>query len=352
MVLQARWRNLYLREKDMKQVTYVVLAIFALILAGCGHSVVESLDVPHRLSHNAAGSGRTVVVLPFADYSEGDSIASAARRGMMVSESITDKLTANGFSLPVQEDVFAYLVAEHIINPLSYSGSGSASLRYELANSGWSLAMKKEIAGYLETEKRESMAAGAPGAHSLTVAAIAKIGREFGADYVIRGRILEFKTRDEGGWEPWKRGIIPFIMRGSNRILFGYADSAEYDEDNASLAGMMVGARIGYDTLNWPNRNFLGIGGSDDTDAVIWGAAGGALGRRSAGRAGSVGQAAVQMRIWVQEASTGNVIWTNRVSVKVAPESFFADNQYDQLFNKAINQCVDSLIDNFVSYGL
>ena len=337
----------------MKRVTHVVFAIFTLILGGCGHTVVETMDAPQAPSYNTVGSGKTVVVLPFADYSQGDSIASAQRRGMMITESITDKLTANGFSLPVQEDVFEYLVAEHIINPVSYTGSSSVSLNYELS-SDWSDTMKKELAGYLELEKKEKMAAAtnAPGTHGITAAAIAKIGRSFSADYVIRGRILEFKTRDAGTWEPWKRGIIPFIMQGSSRILLGYANSAEYDEDNASLAGMMIGAKIGYDTLHWPNDSIMGIGGTDDTNAIVWGAAGSYLGRRSAGHAGRLDQAAVQMRIWVQEASTGNVIWTNRISVKVAPESFFADNQYDELFNKAINQCVGSLIDNFISYGL
>ena len=337
----------------MKRITHVVFAICALMLGGCGHTMVETINEPPSPSHNAAGSGRTVVVLPFADYSQGDSIDSAQRRSMMITESITDKLTANGFSLPVQEDVFEYLVAQHIINPVLYADDGSASLKHELAGD-WSAAMKKELAGYLETEKKELMAAAdSPGAHGLTTKAIAKIGRAFNADYVVRGRILEFKTRgDEGTWEPWKRGIIPFITQGSNRILFGYADSAEYDEDNASLAGMMVGAKLGYETLHWPNESFLGIGGTKDTDAVVWGAAGSALGRRGAGHAGHITQASVQMRIWVQEASTGNVIWTNRASVKVAPQSVFADNQYDVMFNKAINQCVSSLIDDFIGYGL
>ena len=336
----------------MKSVIHVMFAIFALMLGGCGHTVVETINAPEVPVHGAAGFGKTVVVLPFADYSQGDSIASAERRSMMITESITDKLTANGFSLPVQEDVFQYLVAEHIINPVAYQGQTSSSLSYELTDE-WSNVMKKELSGYLETQKRESMAAaGIPGAHGLTTAAIAKIGRQFGADYVIRGRILEFKTRDENSWNPWKRGIIPFVMRGSNRILFGYADSAAYDADNASLAGLIVGAVAGHEIINWPNDSFMGIGASKDTNALLWGAAGSELGRRSAGHAGDVSQAAVQMRMWVQEASTGNVIWTNRISVEVTPRSFFADNQYDTLFNDAINQCVSSLINNFISYGL
>jgi hypothetical protein len=329
-----------------------MFAAFALLLGGCGHTVTETLNAPETSYRNAACYGKTVVVLPFADYSQGDSIASAERRSMMITEGITDELTANGFALPVQEDVFQYLVTERIINPVSYKGQASSSLSYELTDD-WSDVMKKEIAGYLEAEKRDSMAAaGAPGAHGLTKTAIAKIGRQFGADYVIRGRILEFKTRDENTWNPWKRGIIPFVMRGSNRVLFGYADSAAYDTENAALAGLMVGAAAGHEIINWPSQGFMGIGASDDTNAIIWGAAGAGLGRRSAGHAGDVTQARVEMRMWVQEATTGNVIWTNRVTVEVSPRSFFADNQHDTLFNEAINQCVRSLVGNFVSYGL
>ena len=58
------------------------------------------------------------------------------------------------------------------------------------------------------------------------------------------------------------------------------------------------------------------------------------------------------MRIWVQEAATGNVVWTNRVKVQVSPESVYADNQYDTLFDSAITKGVTSLVDNFVTYGL
>jgi hypothetical protein len=58
------------------------------------------------------------------------------------------------------------------------------------------------------------------------------------------------------------------------------------------------------------------------------------------------------MRIWVQEAATGNLVWTNRVEVKVSPESVYADRQYDMLFDKAIHKGVNTLIDNFVETGL
>ncbi len=63
-------------------------------------------------------------------------------------------------------------------------------------------------------------------------------------------------------------------------------------------------------------------------------------------------KAAVQIRMWVQEAATGNVIWSNRIKVQVSPESVVADNQYDTLFETAIDKGVTTLVDHFVAYGL
>ncbi|MCP3888184.1 MAG: hypothetical protein GY702_04830, partial [Desulfobulbaceae bacterium] len=90
---------------------------------------------------------------------------------------------------------------------------------------------------------------------------------------------------------------------------------------------------------------------SGSGNTVFWGGVGTALGSVSH-KNGQIDQAAVQMRVWVQEAATGSVIWTNRVRVLVSAESIFADNQYDTLFNKAIEKGVDTLVDHFVSYGL
>lgn len=87
------------------------------------------------------------------------------------------------------------------------------------------------------------------------------------------------------------------------------------------------------------------------SNAVVWSAAGYGIGKVSH-TSGKVDQAAVQLRVWVQEASTGNVVWSNRVRVLVSPESFLADNQYDTLFNLAIEKGVTTLVDHFVTYGL
>ena len=52
--------------------------------------------------------------------------------------------------------------------------------------------------------------------------------------------------------------------------------------------------------------------------------------------------------MWVQDAYNGQVLWTNRVDVKVSPQSVLADYQYDALFEGATEQAVKVLMDDFM----
>jgi hypothetical protein len=338
----------------MQKFKFLLYLLSAVILTGCGQTVVETLQITDRPNPNAPGRGQTILILPFADYTAADDLAGAYRRNLTISEALTDRLVANGFGMVVQEDIFGYLVEEKIINLVSYDGNVSDSIAAELTNE-WSETMKGILQGYQQNLKKQGgmSVTESPGTHALNQNALAKMGRKFNADYVVRGRILEYKTRQEATWIPWKRGVLPIISGGSSRILNGFAGSDSYDERNESLSGMLLGGIIGYNytTLPWNDgQTFMGMA-DDSGNTVFWGATGAALGR-VAHTSGQVDQAAVQMRIWVQEAATGNVIWTNRVRVLVSPESVFADNQYDTLFNLAIEKGVGTLVDNFISYGL
>jgi TolB-like protein len=340
----------------MERLKFLVIGILAITLAGCGQTIVETLNVPEAPGFDAPGKGRSVVILPFADYSNAGNLESAYRRNIAVTEALTDRLSANGFTMPVQEDVFQYLVDEGVINFIPYEETKSVSMVNELSNE-WSDVMKDEIRRYISEQNTTSgVGASSPGTHALTTNAVAKIGRTFKADYILRGRILEYKSRQDPGWEPWKKGILPFINGGTSRIMFGFASSDLYDEWNSQITGAVYGARIGYEHSNWPweeddGETIFGMSSGDDANAILWGSIGSELGKQTY-RSGDVDQAVVQLRVWVQEATSGNVIWTNRVDVKVSPESFFADNQYDALFNKAIEKGVTTLIDNFVTTGL
>ena len=333
------------------------------LLAGCGKTTVETVMAPDEYSDNS-GKGRTAVVLPFADYSEGDSIASAFRRHLLVTESLTNSLVSRGFGAPVPEDVFQYLVEQKIINTASYGGgaeTGSSSLASELDDPDWSDIMKTKLTEYMHMQqayqagKRNTVADG-PGTHGLTDQEVVKIGRRFGADYVVRGRILEFRTRQEHTWDPRKRGLLPFVIGSTSRMAFGFADSAQYDNLGNVIAGGAWGAAVG-SQAGWPwdaddSKGFFGISGGKGANTIAWSMLGGAVGSGMAEHGGRVDQAVVRLRIWVQNAYDAQVIWTNQVEVRVAPESVLADNQYDDLFDQALRKATSSLMNDFVETGL
>jgi hypothetical protein len=341
----------------MKRLKYALCGLMLILLTGCGQTVVETLQVSQTVAPNAPGKGKTIVILPFADYTNADTLAAAHRRDMAITESITDRLVTNGFKLPIQEDVFAYLVDQSIISLVAYEQKNSVSLNNEL-NGEWSDEMKNQIRGYISEQQveRDNKLAASPGTHGLTEQAVAKIGRKFHADYIVRGRILEFKTRQEHTWAPWKRGVLPFISGTTSQLSFGFASTDEYDNLNNMIAGGTWGGIIGHNVSGpWDptdgGTSILGISSGNDANTILWGAVG-ALAGREAHNSGRVDQAVVQMRIWIQEATTGNVVWTNRVDVKVSPQSVLADKQYDALFNQAIEKGVTTLIDNFVTTAL
>jgi len=257
----------------MDRLKYLVIGLLALFLAGCGRGqvVVETLNVAEGPTYNAAGNGKSIVILPFADYSKGN-LESAQRRNMIITEALTDRLIVNGFSLPIQEDVVDYLVAEKFI-----SNNDSASSLILEQNNDWSAEMQNAIGTFIDQTENENNSTNrsSQGIHGLSTKQVAQIGQHFDADYIIRGRILEYKGRG------------------------GDADSAKVE------LRMWV-----------------------DEDATV------------------------EMRVWVQDTATGDVIWSNRVNVKVAPESVSADSDYDTLSNRAIDRGVTTLIDHFVAYGL
>ena len=325
----------------MTKCKYLLYLLTAVLIMGCGQTVVETLHVPENPGHNSPGKGMTMVILPFADYTYADSIAGPYRRNLAVTEALTDRIVSNGFNIAIQEDVFGYLLDEEIISVIPYDENSTASLSDEL-NNDWSQLMKSYLQGYIQQQKTQSgkTVSESPGTHALDQKAVAKLGRRFNADYIVRGRIIEFKTREETTWSIKKKGLLPFSFGISSQALNGFARSDAYDDMGHMLLPGTIGAIIGY------HGSTSGLDGPGN--ALLWGAVGAGLGHMGK-NGGQVDQAVVQLRIWVQEAATGNLVWTNRVEVKVSPESIYSDRQYDALFDTAIHKGVNTLIDNFVA---
>nr|WP_320010969.1 hypothetical protein [uncultured Desulfobulbus sp.] len=292
----------------MKFWRHLLICALAVTFSGCGTTVNQSLKVSPA-SRTQIGQDKTAVILPFADYTHANNIELAFRRNMFVSENITDQFVRLGFSLPVQEDVFKFLAQQNIIHVTAYNPQKTKSLEYEMGKD-WSPAMKDTLQEYIDYAQQIDVSSEEGNdalTHGLDGQEIVKIGRHFSADYIVRGRIIQYNDRLEAsGAKFWKTGVLPFFVGGTKNILVGKALPQSYD-----------------------SLSYL------DSD------------RESLLSFGDVPQAVVQLRMWVQDAYTGNVVWTNRTNVQVSPQSFFADYQYDQLFETAVEQAVITLMDDF-----
>jgi hypothetical protein len=348
---------------------FFLYGFLAFLVSGCasGYTVTETLHIQDTQSaSNVCATNKAVVLLPFADYSSGDDVMSVHERSRSVTEALTDKFVGKGFKMPVQEDVTQYLVDTKIIRVVS-SQDGTSRMKQEL-NGEWSDLMKNEFQNWIDADESITAAQGggndhpvnAPGVHGLNKKNIAKIGRRFNADYVVRGRIIEYDLGVEHSWNLKKKGLLPFVIGGTTQATFGFAESEYYDNLNSIALWGLAGALVGYnaDTPFEPEsskttitptsvtKSSKGDNNGEFWNSVTWGFAA-ANAAHLANHSGKNPEAIVHLRIWVQDTATGEVVWTNRAEVKVAPENIYGDKRSDELFKTAVNRATTLLVDDF-----
>jgi hypothetical protein len=319
----------------------------ALSLAGCGQLVSEKLAASSSDSAQPC-TGKKMVILPFADYSYEEDAARALQRNVMIMENLTARLTEKGFRLPVQEDLLKYLADNNIIKFKSVADSAPAMPGYiqdTIANdSSWSPTMKMELAK-LNEQSNKQQDTGNPGQGiALDQNTLSNIAGNFNADLVMRGQIIRYELGDENTWNPMKRGLLPVVFGGTNRAIFGVTNSEAYDTLGYALLGAAMGGAIGTTTsIPYDETEKLN---PDRHNAMVWGLGGAAIGYM-ASKGGHANQAAVQLRLWVQNPESGEVVWTNSARVLVKPQTIFAETREDKLFDTAITQAVAALMNDF-----
>jgi hypothetical protein len=336
---------------------FFLYGFLALFVSGCGsgHSVTETLHIPDApTAGDVCATDKKVVLLPFADYSSGDDVISVYERSRSVTEALTDRFVDKGFKMPIQEDVTQFLVETNIIRLPPQAGS--SNLKREL-DGEWSDVMKGEFEKWIEADRMQTASSSggsanpenAPGVHGLNKMSISKLGRRFNADYIVRGRIIEYNLQKEHTWNLRKKGVLPFIMRGTTQAAFGFADSKDYDNLNNIALWGLAGSIIGYNAGTPVSTGTGTLNAGDHPNAwntVIWGL--GAAGiAHLVNHSGETPEALVQLRIWVQDSATGEVVWTNRAEVKVAPESVYGDKRSNEMFKTAVNRATTLLVDDF-----
>lgn len=335
----------------MSAIKGIFCGMLALLLAGCGLTVKENLTTNHPGTTSSCAINKRMVVLPLADYTSlSDDFNTSCSRNMLIMEALTDQLTGKGFRLPIREDMVKYLVDNRIVKVMATNDSNplTSNLSSEMKSGEWSEFMRSAVSSMLtEENKRMSAAAGTPQGpptNGLDLQALNRIGQEFSAHYIMRGRIIKYGIEQENTWLPQKKGLLPLFFSSSNRVLFGLAKSEGYDNIGAMAIGGGIGAMLG-DSATSPYTLADRIDPSA-ANSTAWGIAGAGVGYL-ANQGGRTPQAVVELRLWVQNAETGDVIWTNRSEVTVAPESVFAKNDQQQLLKIAVTRAVQSLVSDF-----
>jgi len=301
-----------------------LIGIFFLVLCvSCGQTVKETIKpvVP------AGGQFTRVVIVPFADHTPESSLYDHCRRNTLVLEALQDALYQAGFIPAAQEDLVKHMVDKGVIREFS-GGSDTSFLDKELQGS-WSDEMKEEMGEVIYQEIISNKSGGYQANRPVAMdrETLQDLGSAFGADYVIRGRIIEFGTDQQDTFNPIRTGLIPFVFKSTLRTGFGVAETETYDFIEVDKDEIKD-----YDIV----RDWFWGGGAFVT---------GLIGEKQ----GQVPGATVQIRLLVQDARTGNVLWLNRAETCSIPRTAYADPDTNQLIKKSIEQAVNSLVSDFAS---
>ncbi len=362
--------------KAMKVRRLLLILALLSILAACGQVARETVSpVP---TERIPSAGKAVLIMPFADYTPDSTPELYWRRNILVLESLEDEFARYGLTTAPEEDVVRYLMDEHIIEPPEVFFADISYNRYmqsEIESGVWSEEMVRELRyaitrnDLVEKEHRKkrqgAVSAGGSVLHiSLTSNEVAKIGDRFGVDYIVRGRLIEFRreaARDD--FNPFHIGVLPFVFNSSQRFFFGVAKTDNYELLDKMALGGIAGTAIGHANKNFPfdedketetsGHPLFGPTVTDVTDyhalnTALWGLAGTGL-AYLAHNGAKIPRAVVQIRIMVQDARTGRLLWSNRSEVEVMPESIYAEQEYRKLVAKAIRRATSSLVHSFIA---
>jgi len=383
-------------KKQIYRLAFITLS--ALMLFGCGGAIINNTISPSPTpnvkyvpeENTVVLSGiKTVAVFPFADYShQQDHMGINAWGGnIRIVEEITDHLVAHGISVVVQEDVNTLLVDNDIIRPIDkekYLIHGTfaeeeenfnkiGTPEYELANFTHSPTMSNEIIKMINRDKRKKKTQSS--SHSpilqgatvgLTKDKMIEFGQILGAEMVIRGRIIDFGYKDVGTINPLYRGVVPVVIDSVKDLFFGATGSYGYEDDLEDIESILIGGAMGYmignQIINTKTSHISSISNSlisqrvtksdrDHEDSALEGAGiGAAAGWLAAQHPKKAKRSAVvQVRIYAQDARTGNVLWSNRVEIEYTPKSYFAykETHPKEMFDKAVHEGIKVLMDSF-----
>ena len=360
-----------MKHKLSNYLQFFVLIVLSFCLASCGATTKTTISptttpnvryVPADNPVVLAGI-RNVAVFPFADYSHQQKQLGVEEWGgnIKIVEAIIDQLSAHGITVAVQEDVNTLLVNEKIIRPIDkekYLAYGDkyeeeennkkiSTPDYEVSSVQHSPDMILEVNKIISLNSKKSMKnTHTPVLQGATVGLskekIIELGGLLNVDTIIRGRIIDYGYKDIGTLNPLYRGFIPVVIDSVKDLMYGATNAYGYENDLENIENMAVGGGLGYAVAK--NVTSPDI---SKTGATALGVASGWMASQHPKKA--VRSAVVQVRLYAQNATNGEVLWTNRCEIEYTPSSNFMynDTHPKTMFDNAVKTGVKCIMDDF-----
>lgn len=308
---------------------------------------------------------RQVAVLPFSDYSEITFLQDRGYPNQAVVEAVADQFVAHSVSVVPSEDVDRALLAMGVLPDLErqgvmpdaqgllYNGPHTFNHEPEHHGDGFRTALRdlgysEEIALAVTSDSAPHRHSGSPDAgvttddmvritnkvktrnvYGLTTDQLIRLGQDLSVDAIVRGRILEYGLKKTPTIDPaYGLGILSRIAMGLDWLLVDWKDDGDYaaDEPREEVRSDVDSSRFR------PFGNPMGpiatlVGGPPNLKS----------------------SAVVQVRIYIQDARTGETLWTNRAEVETTPFSIFHfdDQHLKTLFDEATEKAVGEVMQTF-----
>ncbi len=342
----------------MKRLYYLIIFLSFFVLISCASRIQTDVK-PHNVSYDSLKNRKfkKVVILPFYNCN----VAEFNKINLLLYDDISDELIKHNL-IPVPFDEVVSLIYK---NKDSDSPKISNSLLVELRSPLWSNEMKEEIQKIIYNDSIMHNSMSNKKCTSINEDEIFNIGKKYSAKFVVKALITELEFLNEETFNPFKIGFFNSPAKLISRTLYGKPKSEGWGTFQNVMSSGLLGGIIGYnlgepfDSKSYKDvkvgHPYLGYtikersGGDSDhhwKNALFWGSMG-AFNGFIASNSGDFKYLNVGIRIYIYDIDSMELIWTDRVKLRIEPESMYANVNENDLINSALKESVSLLMASF-----
>ncbi|MDH4320896.1 MAG: OmpA family protein [Desulfobulbaceae bacterium] len=235
-------------------------------------------------------AGKSIIILPLADYSSMDSLTAGREQSQATADALSASMASKKVTVIPPVKAFGSLLVHGAIAPISYNKdlrptANTVQLENEISDA-LSNRMQNELKAMINAEQVRMTPGLAdpdnhlpkPATNALDSTLLTTIGNELGGDYILRGRMIVKSISDAQSMQrqlptaPVRRNILPMYATVEHEERYAVAAAESYDPlDDHMLSGL--------------------LGPQNDQSQVV------------------------RMQLWAHDAVTGKTVWSSSTEV-------------------------------------